>query len=116
MRSLCVEAPISKGEEVRRRLLEAGLLRKGLRIEREGDRLYIPVTAPEGLGPLLPKAFDSIGDIVVLRLEDALRPHERAIGEAILRWDRKARTVAVDEGVQGEHRIRKVRVIAGEPR
>jgi len=145
MRSLCVEAPVSKGEEVRRRLLEAGLLRKGLRIEREGDRLYIPVTAaeglglpalerefeegspsvrsyrdlvevPEGLGPLLPKAFDSIGDIVVLRLEDALRPHERAIGEAILRWDRKARTVAVDEGVQGEHRIRKVRVIAGEPR
>src|SRR4030067_149667 len=113
MRSLCVEAPVSKGEEGRGRLLGAGLLRKGLRIEREGDRLYIPVTAaeglglpalerefeegspsvrsyrdlvevPEGLGPLLPKAFDSIGDIVVLRLEDALRPHERASGGALL--------------------------------
>ena len=145
MRSLCVEVPVLKGEEVRRRLQGAGLLRTGLRIEREGDRLYIPVTSREGLGlpvverefaeesphlrsyrdlvevpeplkPLLPKAFDSIGDIVVLRLEDALRPHERAIGEAILRWDRKARTVAVDEGVQGELRIRKVRVVAGEPR
>src|SRR3989337_1860924 len=100
MRSLCVEAPVSKGEEVRRRLLEAGLLRKGLRIEREGDRLYTPVTAAEGLGlpalerefeegspsvrsyrdlvevperlgPLLPQALDSIGGILIPRLPGA---------------------------------------------
>ncbi len=145
MRSLCVAIPLAKGEEVRRRLRETGLLRTGLRIVREGDRLYIPVTSTEGLGlpalerefatdsptmrsyrnlvevpeplrPLLPKAFDAIGDIVVLRLEEALRAHERAIGDAILKWNPKVRTVAVDEGVTGELRIRRVRVVAGEPR
>lgn len=145
VQSGCVEVPVERGEAVRRQLHEMGLLRKELRIERRGDKLYIPVSAtvgigyrtferefqgeftpvrsyrdlvqvPERLEPLLPKAFDSIGDIVVLRLEDELRPHERAIGEAILRWSPKVRTVAVDEGVHGELRIRKVRVIAGEPR
>ena len=145
MRSLCVEVPKAKGEEVRRTLQEMGLLRKDLQIEREGDVLYIPVTAtvgvgyrnldrefPEGFTPvrsyrdlvslpvrlaaLLPKAFDTIGDIAILRLPEELRAFEGQIGEAILRWSRRFRAVAVDEGVEGEHRIRKVRVIAGEPR
>ncbi len=142
MRSLCLEVPASKGEEVRRRVQEMGVLQKGLRIERAGDSLYIPVTAlvagypalereftdgfalvpsyrdlvkvPPDLEPLLPKAFDEVGDIVLLRLPEALQGFEREIGEAILRWSPKVRTVAVDEGVQGDLRIRKVRVIAGE--
>ncbi len=143
VRSLCVEVPLPEGEPARRRLREAGVLAHGLRIEREGDRLYIPVTkgvdigrpvlerefqegqaqvrsyrdlvrVPEKLAPLLPKAFDAVGDIVVLRIPDELRGHEAAIGDAILRWNPKVRTVAVDEGVEGELRIRKVRVVAGE--
>src|SRR5438309_1610551 len=48
MRSLCVEVPLTKGEEVRRELQEAGLLRKELRIERAANVLYIPVNAPPG--------------------------------------------------------------------
>ncbi|OGS51161.1 MAG: hypothetical protein A3K65_05525, partial [Euryarchaeota archaeon RBG_16_68_12] len=132
-------------EEVRRRLKEAGLLRPHLRIVREADRLFLPVSSAEGLGfpamerefeegfapvrsyreivevpprleSLLPKAFDVIGDIVVLRVPEELKGYEGAIGEAILRWNTKVRTVAVDEGVEGELRIRKVRVVAGEPR
>jgi tRNA (guanine37-N1)-methyltransferase len=145
VRSLCVEVPPAEGESVRRRLQEAGLLRKDLRIEREKDRLFIPVTervdlgrpvverefkeaftavrryrdvvqVPPRLAPLLPKAFDAIGDIVVFRIPEALKGYEGAIGEAILKWNHKVRTVAVDEGVEGELRIRKVRVVAGEPR
>src|SRR6266511_984261 len=145
MRSVCVEVPVARGEEVRRRLLEMGALRKDLRIERSADRLYVPVTTPVDIGlrllerdfptgfrlvrsyrdlvdipprlaPLLPKAFDEIGDIVVLRLPEELAGFERQIGGAILRWSPKVRTVAVDEGVRGELRIRKVRVAAGEPR
>ncbi len=129
---------------MRRRLREAGLLRKDLRIEREKGRLFLPVServdlghpvlerefreafapvrsyrdvvhVPPRLAPLLPKAFDVIGDIVVLRLEDELRPYEREIGEAVLKWNPKVRTVAVDEGVEGELRVRRVRVMAGEP-
>ena len=131
------------GEEIRRRLQASGVLRKELRISRAGDILYIPVTSPPGLPyrilerefqpgfpvirnfrdlvevptrlePLLPKAFDAIGDIVVVRLPEELREFERAVGEAIMRWNPKVRTVAVDEGVKGELRVRKVRVVAGE--
>ena len=131
------------GEEIRHQLQASGVLRKELRISRVGDILYIPVTAPPGLPyrilerefqpgspvirnfrdlvvvpphlePLLPKAFDAIGDIVVVRLPDELREFERAVGEAMMRWNPKVRTVAVDEGVKGELRVRKVRVVAGE--
>src|SRR3989454_1195396 len=133
------------GEEIRHQLQASGVLRKELRISRVGDILYIPVTAPPGLPyrilerefqpgspvirnfrdlvvvpphlePLLPKAFDAIGDIVVVRLPDELREFERPIGEAILRWNPKVRTVAVDEGVSGELRVRRIRVVAGEPK
>ena len=145
MRSLCVDVHLRKGEEVRRQLQAAGLLRKELRIERVGDTLYIPVIEPPGpphhtlerefpegfisvrsyrdlvevpprLAPLLPKAFDAIGDILVLRLPEELREFEGRIGEAMLRWDPKVRTVAVDEGVRGELRVRSLRVVAGESR
>ena len=143
MRSLSLEVPAAKGEEVRRRLQELGRLRKDLRIRREGDRLYLPISAevalgypmverefPEGyvlvksyrdlvtvpprLEPLLPRAFDAIGDIVVLRLPEELNGLERQIGDAILRWNPKVRTVAVDDGVKGELRVRRVRVVAGQ--
>src|SRR5213594_47207 len=131
------------GEEIRLRLQASGVLRKELRISRAGDILYIPVTAPPGLPyrilerefqpgfpvirnfrdlvevppnlrPLLPKAFDAIGDIVVVRLPEELNGLERQIGDAILRWNPKVRTVAVDDGVKGELRVRRVRVVAGQ--
>ena len=145
MRSLCVEVPLRRGEEVRLKLQAAGLLRKELRIERSPTALFIPVNAPPGpeyrtverefregsasvrsyrdlvevpprLTPFLPKAFDAIGDIIVLRLPDELREYERQIGDAMLRWNPKVRTIAVDDGVQGELRVRRIRVVAGEPR
>ena len=145
MRSLCVEVPLRRGEEVRLKLQAAGLLRKELRIERSPTALFIPVNAPPGpeyrtverefregsasvrsyrdlvevpprLTPFLPKAFDAIGDIIVLRLPEELREYEGRIGDAMLRWNPKVRTIAVDDGVQGELRVRRIRVVAGEPR
>src|SRR2546422_10868339 len=145
MQSLCVEVPLANGEEARRELQEAGLLRKELRIERTANVLYIPVNAPPGphyrtlereyrqgflsarsyrdlveipprFRSLLPKAFDAIGDIIILRMPDELREFEREIGGAILRWNPKVRTVAVDEGVKGELRVRRVRIVAGGPK
>src|SRR3989442_9583510 len=145
MRSLCVEVPLTKGEEVRRELQEAGLLRKELRIERTANVLYIPVNAPPGphsrpperefrqgfpsarsyrdlveipprFRSLLPKAFDAIGDIIILRMPDELREFEREIGGAILRWNPKGRTLAGDEGVKGELRVRRGHIVAGEKR
>ena len=145
MQSLCVEVPLTNGEEARRELQEAGLLRRELRIERGANVLYIPVNAPPGphyrtlerefrqgfpsvrsyrdlvevpprVRSLLPKAFDAIGDIIILRMPDELQEFEGGIGGAILRWNPKVRTVAVDDGVQGALRVRRVRVVAGERR
>ena len=144
VRSICVEVPVAKGEEVRRTLLAMDLLRKDLQIERSGDRLYIPVKTtvaigdrtlerefrkgsapvrrwqaivrvPDRLRSLLPTSLDVIGAIAILRLPDELRDSERDIGEAILKWNPKLRTVAVDEGVGGEFRVRGLRVAAGDP-
>lgn len=143
VRSLCLEVPVGQGEEVRRRLLAVDRLRKPLRIQRESNRLFLPITEPvdlgfpvrerefrEGYAPvrrwqdlakvpkalrsLLPTSLDVIGSIAILRIADELRDSEGAIGEAILRWNPKIRTVAVDEGVGGEFRVRDLRVAAGE--
>lgn len=125
--------------------MEAGTLAKRLRIRSEGNRVFLPTTArvdlgfpveqrdfeegfapvrsykdvvdvPSSLRPHLPSSFDVVGDIAVLKLPEELRAHREAIGDAILRWNPKLRVVLEDRGVKGEHRIRDVDVLAGEPR
>lgn len=142
MRSLALLVPKAEGERVRRRLRREGLLREDLRIAPEGDVLCLPVTEevawgyrleerefqkkevrpasyrdlvtlPEELGGLLPRAYDVVGDVVILKLPEALEAHGEAIGEALLRVHRHARTVAVDEGVAGRRRSQRLRVVAG---
>ena len=145
MRAWCVVVPREKGEEVRRLLRDRGLLAKGLRITEEGGRLYVPtagrvdlgipveerefpegfvpvrsykdlVRVPDPLRPLLPTAFDVIGDIAVLKIPEGLSAHREEIGRAVLAWNPKVRVVAQDHGVLGELRVRQVEVIAGEAR
>jgi len=145
VRRHCLVVPKSKAEEVRRGLLERGLLEKHLSILREGDHVFLPVTGkfdsefvfeerefaeafrpiahysevvqiPEELKPLLPTSLDIIGDIALIRLPDELRERGAAIGEAILTAYKSVRCVLADEGVGGEFRIRSVRRLAGENR
>lgn len=141
----CIVVPRERGEEIRRRLADLGVLHKHLRIIQEGDRLFLPtterleigfpteqrefgegfvavrsykdlVTVPEPLRRSLPSSFDVIGDIAVLKIPEDLQPSREAIGSAILRWNRKIRVVVQDRGVKGEHRVRSIEVIAGERR
>lgn len=145
VRAWCVVVPVQRGEEVRRALRDRGVLLKTLKIPRDGDRLYLPtirrtevgfptrerdfteayvavrsykdlVQVPDRLRPLLPTAFDVIGDIAVLKIPDELVPHRREIAEAILAWNRKVRVVAQDHGVEGALRVRRLEVLAGEDR
>ena len=145
MRAWCVRVPVSEGEAIRRRLREEGILLKHLAIRREGDVLLLPtarrvdvgwpaeeaefeeafapvrnylglVEVPERLRPLLPRSFDVIGDIAVVRIPEDLEDYRASIGDAILRWNPKIRVVAQDRGVQGELRIRRIEILAGEPR
>lgn len=139
MRSLGVKVPARQAEEVRRRLREGGLLRDDMRVRHEGADIVFPVTGapsdlrpatfdfearpsrprdytdllPEGMAPDAPRAFDVLGDIVIVKVPPALWDQRADIGEA-LRAFHDARAVFHDHGVQGEFRTRNLERIAGE--
>jgi tRNA (guanine37-N1)-methyltransferase len=65
------------------------------------------------LQELLPRAFDVIGDEVLVRLPAELEAHASEIGEALLAFVPGARLVGWDRGVHGEARLRRLTPIAG---
>lgn len=145
MKAWSVAVPRERGEEIRRRLLDEGVLLTHLRIVEAGGLLFLPtrerleigfpveerefnegfvpirsykdvVAVPEALRRSLPTAFDVIGDIAVLKIPEELRPYRDDIGRAILRWNTKIRVAVEDRGVRGDRRIRSIEIIAGERR
>lgn len=71
---------------------------------------------PEDLRKKLPRAFDVVGDICIIKLPEELSPLRRDIGSAVLKAYKHIKVVCVDKGVKGEQRVRDVEVIAGEKR
>ena len=71
---------------------------------------HLPPTAQA----LLPSSFDVIGHVLIVKIPDELRSHEREIAQALLESTPRVRTVAHDDGVTGELRVRALRVLAGE--
>lgn len=62
-------------------------------------------------------AFDQIGDIIVIRIPDALLPKKEVIGRAILDRVKSAKTVLCQASdVAGDYRTREVELIAGQDR
>jgi len=61
----------------------------------------------------LPRSFDVIGDIVLVRLPPELEPRREEIGEALLAFVPGARIVGWDRGVHGPERRRRIEKIAG---
>ena len=145
MRSLGVAVPKERAEELRRKLLELGLLRKGVAIGREKDTVFLPVTktastgypevardfgesflpirsykdvadVPADLRSFLPTSFDIVGDVAVIKIPDELLPHATEIANAILHANTAVKVVAADAGVKGELRVRRLRVLAGPDR
>jgi len=138
--------PRERGEEVRRQLREAGLLRRDLAIRREGGFLAFPLVegrpVPDGWGDLserefapvptasagdyreqvdvapeerslLPRSFDVVGDIVLVRVPPELEHRAPEIGRALLEFVPGARLVGNDRGVRGAERVRSLERIAG---
>ena len=145
MRAWAVVVPRERAEEVRRTLLERGVLLKQVRIAHEDDSILLPtrehvdlgfptkegefeegfvavrsykdvIEVPASARRLLPSSFDVVGDIAIIKIPEELRERRMAIGDAIRRWNPKIGVVLEDRGVKGEHRIREIDVIAGEPR
>ncbi len=142
MRSLALVVPKERAEEVRQTLIQMDLLRRDLRIEPGEDVLFFPVSeevslgydvelhdfrevtlrptnyrdlllVPEELRHLLPRSFDVVGDVLILRIPEELAGLEKSIGTALLEVHKGIRTVAVDQGIVGRRRRRGLRIIAG---
>ena len=62
---------------------------------------------------LLPRSFDVVGDIVLVRLPPELHARAGEIGGALLRFVPRARLVGWDQGVHGPERRRRIERLAG---
>ena len=71
------------------------------------------LSLPEAETRLLPRAFDVIGDLVLIRLPKELESRGPQIGEALLRFVPGARLAGVDRGVRGVERRRSLERLAG---
>ena len=69
---------------------------------------------PQDLADEVTRAMDIVGDIAVLKLDEALMPRAGEIGRALLEAQPRLRAVAVDQGVKGELRVRALTLVAGE--
>ncbi len=68
---------------------------------------------PPALAELLPRSFDVIGDIVLVRIPPALESRSGEIGAALLRFVPGVRIVGADRGVHGGARQREIVRLAG---
>ena len=144
MRSKAVKVPLNKGEETRRILRKEGILRKDLLpikkdrfilfpVEREIEGFEIVeddfrpkrerinsyrdiVNIPDKLKEILPSSYDIVGDIILIKIPDELKPYQREIGEALLKAHKSVKAVYHAEPVKGELRIRDLVHLAGEKR
>ncbi|MEW6070263.1 MAG: class I SAM-dependent methyltransferase family protein [Candidatus Thermoplasmatota archaeon] len=145
MKALCVKAPKNEAEPVRKKLLQLGMLRQDLKIKRDDFFVYLPISEkveigcevlelefesvakevrdykellelPEELRYLLPRAFDIVGDICIIKLHHSLLNYKKEIGSALLKTLKNLRVVCIDKGVKEEFRLRDLEIVAGEQR
>ena len=99
------EVPASWGEVVEREFRE---------VRRKGPVRYRDLLPwPEAEKELLPRSFDVVGEVVLIRLPAGLEGRKAEIGEALRRFVPGTRLVGLDHGVHGPDRRRVVEKIAG---
>ena len=116
----CIRVPVQRGEELRRALIEEGVLDLSLKVRRQGSLLILPVTEwregaerddfeprPERID--LPR-HELVGGIGIMQEKDT------AGAERILASRPSLHTVLCAAGaVSGEYRTREFSVLAGIP-
>jgi len=99
------EVPASWGEIVEREFRE---------VRPKGPVRYRDLLPwPEAEKEILPRSFDVVGEVVLIRLPSELEGRKAEIGEALLRFVPGTRLVGLDHGVHGPDRRRAVERIAG---
>ena len=72
---------------------------------------------PPHLLACLPKALDVVGEIAIVEIPPELKPHEKLVGEAILKTHKNIKTVLAKAGaISGTFRLRGLNFIVGEHR
>lgn len=134
-----VKVPRAEAEATRRRLLDLGVLRSDLEVARDGEHVIFPVAhacgpklpivafeftpratrlrsylelLPESLRDAAPRAFDTLGDLILVKIPRELASHRAELGEALLEFH-ACRAVFADGGVKDPYRTRQLERIAG---
>ncbi len=123
MLSKCIRVPKKDAERVRKELMERGLLRD-LKLKRDGDFVLIPVNGDiEGYEMCFDDfeerkraerigSFDLVGDVAIIKPREGMDAMD--IARKLVEEHRNIRKVALDLGVQGEERIRRVKILIGD--
>ena len=82
---------------------------KANRISRD-YRLRLPLEIQE----IAPRAFDIFGDIAIIKLSEELMDFSEIISQALLESHKNISKVALDLGVKGDYRIRRLEMLAGD--
>lgn len=78
------------------------------------DEILDRVDIPETLKPLLPRKWELFGDVLVLKLDRALDPHEKAVADAYAQVLRAKSVLRDVGGISGELRQPGLRLLWGE--
>ena len=74
------------------------------------------LSIPNELRKKLPKSYDIIGDIILIKLPEELLNYQMEIGKSLLKTNKNIKTVCLTQPVSGELRTRNIEVAAGENR
>jgi tRNA (guanine37-N1)-methyltransferase len=83
--------------------------KKSTRVSRD-YRLRLP----KKIQNLAPRAFDIFGDIAIIKLSEESRPYSELICSALLESHGNIHKIALDLGVKGEYRIRRLEMLFGD--
>jgi Predicted methyltransferase len=138
----CIRVPKKDGEYARAGLMDRQLLDINFKIRSEGEFLLMPVvsdivegyaTEEHEMEPIvheetdykelldigdelkeeLPRSYDIIGDVAIIKLTDGLLEYKEEIGNALMKVTPNLRLVMLDSGVKGDLRIRDLEKISG---
>jgi len=73
-------------------------------------RLHLPLQ----LQSLAPRAFDIFGNIAIIKIPEEILPHAKIIADSLIANNLNIDKVALDLGVTGEYRIRKLKMLSGD--
>ncbi len=132
-----------EAEKHRKILLDMGVLDINFKIAYDGDYILLPLkeeikgynivdynflpiekrktSLRDALSKKIPssyllklRAFDTIGNIALIQLDDELIPYKNVIGEALLELNPSIKTVFRKDSIEGEYRVPTIELIAGE--